>query len=132
MNADITFAGVDEFLGQLRSFGERGLKAAGGGLYRRAEAIMADSKENYVPVDLGVLRDAGHVELPEYADGGVRVALGFGGAAQDYAVIQHEDLSLNHPNGGEAKFLEKPLLAHSQHLLGDLAEDIRADLGMTS
>lgn len=26
-----------------------------------------------------------------------------------YAVKQHEDLTLNHPNGGEAKFLERPV-----------------------
>lgn len=32
--------------------------------------------------------------------------VGFGGAAGAYAVKQHEDLSLNHPGGGQAKFLE--------------------------
>lgn len=26
-----------------------------------------------------------------------------------YAIYVHEDLSMNHPNGGEAKYLEKPL-----------------------
>lgn len=132
MNADVTWQGVDAWLAALGVLPEKTLKAAGGALYRRGEAIITDSKENYVPVDQGILRDSGHVELPEYVDGGVQVALGFGGAAEAYAVVQHEDFSLQHPNGGGPKYLERPLLEHSQHLLADIADDIRGDLGMTS
>lgn len=132
MNAAVTWQGLEEFTRTLDATPARLLQAAGGGLYRRAEAIMADAKEHYVPVDLGILRDSGHVELPEVTAEGVQVALGFGGAAQDYAVIQHEDLSLAHPNGGGPKYLERPLLAHGEHLLADLAEDIQAALGVTS
>lgn len=36
----------------------------------------------------------------------LKVKVGYGNLP--YALKQHEDLSLNHPNGGEAKFLEKP------------------------
>ena len=32
---------------------------------------------------------------------------------ENYAVVQHEDTSLNHPHGGEAKFLEKALNSHA-------------------
>ena len=31
----------------------------------------------------------------------------------DYALIQHEDLSFNHPRGGQAKYLEQPLKENS-------------------
>lgn len=132
IGADITFAGADDLLEQLRALPERALRAAGAELYQRAEAIMADAKENYVPVDLGALRDSGHVEPPVFADDGVRVTLGFGGAAQDYALIQHEDMSLHHPNGGGPKFLERPLLQHGETLVQDMADGIRSALGMTS
>lgn len=132
MNGELTIQGLDDVLGAIGRAPAQILRAAGGALYRRGEAIMADSKEHYVPVDQGILRDSGHVAPPEFVDGGVRVALGFGGAAEAYAAVQHEDMSLNHPNGGGPKFLERPLLEHGQHLLADLADDIRADLGITS
>lgn len=132
MNAEMTLQGLDELLGALAAAPQRLLTATGGALYRRGEAIMADSKEHYVPVDQGILRDSGHVELPEYVDGGVQVRLGFGGAAEAYAEVQHEDMSLNHPNGGGPKYLERPLLAAAPSLLGDVAEDVRAELGIAS
>lgn len=132
MNATVDWQGLDEFRAALARQPERVLKAAAGALYRRAEVIMADSKEHYVPVDQGILRDSGYVALPDVSGQGVTVELGYGGAAEAYAAIQHEDLSLNHPNGGGPKYLERPLLEHGKTLLADLAEDIRADLGWTS
>ncbi len=130
MNADVTLQGLDEMLGNIAGAPGRILRAAGGALYRRGEVIMADSKEHFVPVDQEILRDSGYVGLPEFVDDGVRVTLGYGGAAEAYAAVQHEDMSLNHPNGGGPKYLERPLLEHGQHLLPDLADDIRADLGI--
>jgi|ERR1044072_2018688 hypothetical protein len=35
----------------------------------------------------------------------VSAVVGYG---TDYAVYVHEDLAMNHPNGGQAKFLEEP------------------------
>jgi len=132
MNASVTFTGLDNLLAALGRLPDRTLQVTGGALYREAERIMADSKEHFVPVDLGILRDSGFVELPAIEAGkNVRVTLGFGGAASEYAAIVHEDLSANHPNGGEAKYLEKPLLAASQGLAARVAEDVRDALGAT-
>lgn len=130
MNATVTFTGLDNVLAAMRQLPDRVLNATAGALYREAEQIMTESKEHYVPVDLGVLRDSGTVELPKIDPGrGVTVALGYGGAAQDYAAIVHEDLSLNHPNGGEAKYLERPLLKAAEGLVGRVAAEVRGELG---
>lgn len=82
-----------------------GPRAFGAGLYGAGNEIMRDSKRR-VPVDLGVLRGSGYVTLPQVQTGAVAVELGYGGPAAAYAVKQHEDTTLNHPEGGSAKFLE--------------------------
>ena len=61
------------------------------------------------PVDEGVLRSSGHVQLPVQRGSSVEVELGFGGPAGSgegqlkdvgYAVYVHEDLTAYHPVGG--------------------------------
>lgn len=42
----------------------------------------------------------------------------------DYAVRVHEDLTMPHPRGGQAKFLEQP----ARELRGDLQDQIREDI----
>ncbi len=41
-----------------------------------------------------------------------------------YATYQHEELDLNHPKGGEAKYLEKPLKENAKDYIEGLAEAI--------
>lgn len=90
--------------GLLRKFADlegEARKGAERGLFALGNNIMTEAKQR-TPVDMGILRASGYVEARQ--DG--MVELGFGGAAGAYAVKQHEDLSLNHPGGGQAKFLE--------------------------
>jgi hypothetical protein len=47
----------------------------------------------------------------------------------NYAVRIHEDLSLNHPNGGEAKFLENAYRENSDKYLQLIRDEIRQMLG---
>ena len=35
----------------------------------------------------------------------IRIVVGYTAA---YAIVQHENMELNHPNGGQAKYLEEP------------------------
>ncbi|WP_416565055.1 minor capsid protein [Nocardia testacea] len=70
------------------------------GLFEAAEVLLAQAND-LVPIEEGVLQNSGTAEI---ADGTARV-----GYNTPYARVQHEDLTLNHPNGREAKFLEKPL-----------------------
>lgn len=55
-----------------------------------------------------------------------RVAVGY---TMHYAVYVHEDLTANHPNGGQAKFLEQPAREMRTQLGSEVRRDMRA--GMT-
>lgn len=69
-----------------------------------AEIIMTDSKRNFVPVDLGILRSSGRVGKAHYRGRqGVRVGLRFGGAAAPYAIAVHEHPSDFSPPSWEGK-----------------------------
>lgn len=56
----------------------------------------------------GALRASGMVSEPEFQGDNISVTLSYGGAAIDYAVVQHERLDFFHTNG-EAKYLESVL-----------------------
>lgn len=102
----VELRGLDAALRRLSDLAEKAPDAVGAGLFLEANNIMADAKTR-VPVDQGVLRSSGYVAPPVMERGSPVVELGFGGPAASYAVKQHEDTALNHPDGGEAKFLER-------------------------
>ena len=104
----ITIKGIDRAVRRLKALGEDINKKVAPALFQEAEEIMGRSKE-LVPVDTGVLRSSGHVKRPEVDRNGVRVTLAYGGPAEAYALIVHENLRARHPVG-QAKFLEQPLL----------------------
>lgn len=53
------------------------------------------------------------------------VSVVYGGPDVPYAIIVHEDLEMNHPNGGQAKFLEQPLRENKKRM----ADIIRSRMG---
>jgi len=94
------------------------------GLYRMGVGIIKDAQSK-VPVDTGNLKASGYVRIVREGSG--IIDLGFVGDDSkklDYAIVQHEDTSLNHPKGGEAKFLEKAVIAASRAKTR-LAADVR-------
>ena len=93
---------------QLRAMTEKALKALSAGVVQEAERIMTKSKR-IVPVDLGPLRASAFVDEPVLAGPVVGVALGYGGDAKAYALIQHEREDFSHPGQGTAKYLERPV-----------------------
>ncbi len=99
-------------------------EAVAAAVYQEAEAIMTDSKANYVPVDTGVLRDSGFVTTPEVEGQTVSVTLGYGGAASAYALVQHERMDYHHEHGGP-KYLERPFLDAANGMEERLAEKLR-------
>lgn len=101
------FKQIDEVLGKLRT---QGLKVMGGALYTEAEDVMTVSKDTWVPVEFGILKSTGHVELPVLESNVVSVRLAYGGPAAPYAVIQHEDAGLHHPGQGRPFYLSGPVL----------------------
>lgn len=111
-------------------------KEVAAALRREAEIIMTDSKDNFVPVDQGVLRASGYVRTPSARAGNIQVAMGYGGAAKAYALAVHEHPSKHSPpswkgktvnfkpSGRGPKYLERPL----KNAAGDLANRLAARL----
>jgi hypothetical protein len=75
--------------------------------------------------DTGHLRDTAVVDI--LYDEDIDVIAGQISYNSPYAVYQHEDLALNHPNGGEAKYLETPWLGHQTSLLEEIGQRIVDD-----
>lgn len=92
-------------------------------LFQEGEGVMAQSKE-LVPVDKGVLRSSGHVQLPKRIGNQVVVTMGYGGPAAGYAVKVHEDLQAFHKVGG-AKYLSLPFNQAMRGLARRLATRLR-------
>lgn len=105
------------------------LAAAGAiGVRAGAETLLAAS-QGLVPVEDGVLKASGRVETE-----GLHAAVTYGrdddgsehhAPSNQYVIPQHEDMEFNHPNGGEAKFLEKPMNTEHAAIAADLAAPIR-------
>jgi hypothetical protein len=56
------------------------------------------------------------------------VEFGFGGAAVDYAILQHEAWWFNHPRGGTWKYLEKAVQDHEPKVQDRLEQPMRSEL----
>lgn len=116
MAQTIRWDGLNEAIDTLRRVAADADKTVGGALHREAERIMTLSKRDFVPVDLGTLRASGHVRPPETHGTVVSVTMGYGGAAKAYAVVQHERLDFRHPRGGQAKYLEAPVMQEARNV----------------
>ena len=86
--------GNKKLIQNLRKMAKKSPKAAGSAIFREGEEIMANSKDKFVPVDLGALKDSGFTNLPVIRSNGATVTIGYGGAAAAYALAIHE-----HPSG---------------------------------
>lgn len=106
MRAAIQMRGTVETRRRFLAVKRAGVAGIQDGLSDLTNQIAARAQQ-YAPVDSGALR-ASIAAAPPSADRSfVRAEVTAGDAATAaYAVRQHEDLSLNHPNGGGAKFLE--------------------------
>lgn len=92
--------------------------------YLVAERIMGDSKEFYVPVVTGALRDSGRVELPRAMPGGVRITLAYGGASAPYAVAVHEAPPWR--GQGKSRYLIEPVYAYLPDIPAMIRDYVRA------
>jgi len=107
-----------------------------GNVFDKAVEEFADELkpeiEEQTPMDSGAMvstlrrgKDQGNVYL---AMGGkeVEVATDYNiKKTQNYTIRQHEDLTLNHPGGGNAKFMERPFLEAIPGLAGKVATIIK-------
>jgi hypothetical protein len=128
--------GSEEVIGKIQAaMLQIGVKAEAA-LYQVAEQEMTESKKR-VPVDLGNLKNSGHVQHPERDAEGISLKMGFGGPAgagnvggetnkEDvgYAIVVHEDLEAFH-KVGQAKYLESVLQESAPYLLERIANRIK-------
>jgi hypothetical protein len=84
-----------------------------------AERIL-DESIPLVPVDTGLLVSSGMVERQS---AGADIRYGGHGLAP-YALIVHESIEMNHPNGGQHHYLSAPFLAAT----GDMAQRLATDM----
>jgi len=119
--------GVDPLAAILAAAGPRANLTLARALLEEANAIVGDAVA-LVPVRRGILRASADVSLPRITRTSVTLELGFGGAASDYAVAQHENLTYRHARGRTAKFLETPALARAEGMDRRLARRLRSIL----
>jgi hypothetical protein len=139
MQFNFEVTGLDQVLQNLQAYGDKTVKAVPAALYQEAEGIIADSKANFVPVDLGTLRASGFVEPPDTTGSKASVTLGFGGPSAPYALVVHENPRAGKTGGvspsgkpykhwaatGGWKYLETPFLNWTKDGLSKIAERIR-------
>jgi hypothetical protein len=122
------FLGADTLQRRIASLSPEILRQVEAALLEQAEAVMADSKEHYVPVDVAALKNSGHVQPPVSTGNELSITLGYGGAARAYAIVQHERMDFRHTVGGP-KYLERPLLAAAARIRAALHAAVRKAIG---
>ena len=138
MNAPLK--GKAEMQRRLERMGERMPNQVERALYLEAELIMTDSKQRYVPVDLGTLRSSGHVQRPVRNGREISVSMVYGGPAAAYALAIHEHPSDASPPswrgkptldfsvpGTGTKYLERPMNAALNGMAERIARRIDID-----
>lgn len=110
---DVTFTGNFD-RAAINKFKDAGFK----GLMRAGEHLLAEADQR-VPFDEGILSQSGATTTDP---GAKQVAVSYD---TPYAARQHEDLSLSHDAGRQAKFLENPLNTDRQKMLEIVAAEYR-------
>lgn len=146
-DAEVGFQVVQDASGlidTLMNLPQTAMDAAGYEMSKIASEIIQDSKDNYVPVDTGNLKDSADfddyqpnrgqtlAQIGMWYAGDItaeQIAHGLNVNAKLYALEQHENLSYRHHGGGQAKFLEIPFDKKFGEIRDRLAAAIREALG---
>lgn len=97
---DFRIEGIENALSQFKSRAVK-LKAYTPKAMRDIGQDLLGKSVERAPLDTADLRGSGFTEV-----NGTETIVGF---TEPYALRQHEELNYNHPKGGEAKYLERPL-----------------------
>jgi hypothetical protein len=131
--------GDKKMLRNLEKLEEKSINIAKKALFAEAANIIADSKENYVPVDTGNLRKSAHTDKPKFHNKTIFITFGYGGLAASYAADVHENPRAGKTGGyspsghkyktwaktGGWKYLEFPLKKALNGMAVRLAERIK-------
>lgn len=111
----VEVSGIKDLSSMIWAGQKRTLEVTQEALYAEAQTILAESKQQ-VPFRFGVLSSSGMVHDPYIVGKKAAVEISYGGAAIDYALVQHENMTYRHAPGRKAKYLEDPVLAASLDL----------------
>lgn len=125
----VKLTGADAMRTKLRQIAAQFPLRVAAALYQEGQIEMTESKRR-CPVDVtsktggGTLRASGMVHQPEISGKSISVTLSYGGAADAYAIVQHERLDYHH-NVGQAKYLESVLNESRPFMAGRVAKRIK-------
>lgn len=121
--------GASDIQGNLQGVRERKNAGAVKGAKLAALNVLNVSNQQ-APHEDGDLERDGAVSAEATKDGAV-AAIAYGRTAQtkDYAVVQHEDMTLKHDPGRNAKYLENALNSTRAQSLEIMAEATKREIG---
>ena len=133
--------GTEKLLAQLAKLRSVAPVAIAAALYEEGEGVIDLAVDKYVPKDQGQLAGSHFVNFPVVSPAGIRVVLGFGGAAAPYAEAVHENPRAGKTGGvspsgrryrtwakvGEWQYLEKAMVERARHLPRRLGVRIQRD-----
>jgi len=121
MKSELVLPQITNMIDNADRLTEAGLEGARDGLYVAGEHILGVSNQ-HVPHEEGTLQRSGGV-----SQNGNIVGISYD---TDYAVRQHEDMSLHHDEGRNAKFLENALASERDTALAIVAQSIKGAMGL--
>jgi hypothetical protein len=116
------YTGAAAMMRNLRRLREQLPDEFGRALRQEAEVEATECKRA-TPVETGTLRGSIHAEGPFREGRKISASIVAGGAAEEYALIVHEDLDALHETGG-AKYIERPLMESAPHMAERIAKRI--------
>lgn len=134
----INILGIEEVKRGFEFNAARMVAAINSALYAAANDILT-SANDLVPIETGNLKSTGVVStngvqntVPSPTELRPKIDVSFGGKTTgsegaNYAAIQHERLDYNHPQGGQAKYLEQPFLEETSRWPAKLLNRIRVE-----
>jgi hypothetical protein len=139
---DLNFEGIDDVCNNLDLYDEKAVKAATHAMVENAEALLGKSMR-IVPHDKGMLEGSGSAkvqneEIAHGTDDGKMIQTGKAPSVRPGAVItgtvsynkpyaarQHEELSYEHKEGRQAKYLEQPLREFVRQFAQNIADAVK-------
>lgn len=103
-----------------------GLKGTSVEAMQQSLNLIEEKSNDIVPVATGELRDSSFTDVDTTAEGDV---IGTVGYTAKHAAFVHELVDHKHPNGGEAKFLEKAAIESEDEVLQIFASEFGKRLG---
>ena len=118
-----------DLMKKIKDIGLNGRKVAAQAMYSAANHIGNES-QTLVPVDTGVLRGSMDISRQKsFTQKTTTAVISYGGPAAPYALIQHENMEFEHPNGGQAKYLEQPFLEYTKNWPASFVETMESEAG---